>query len=253
LKKPVAKITLFILIAFIVVACNSTKRVPDDKSLLNKVQFSIDGTNSKDEALTDQLYQKPNSTFLGYRLRLALYNLAKQKSDSAYNAWIEKKPARKKSLIALLSEKQVDRLGESFVVSGFNNFLMRTGEPPVIYDSISTKKSLKRLKFYYYNRGYFDVKTSFETDSVKYKKLDLAYKINLGTAFVIDSLLTTIETLALDSLYQIRKSNAVILSGKQFATQDIEDEKKRITENFRNNGVYSFQPNYIYFNLDTKS
>jgi outer membrane protein assembly factor BamA len=251
LKKPVAKITLFILIAFITVACNSTKRVPEDKNLLNKVQFSIDGSNSKDEALTDQLYQKPNSTFLGYRLRLALYNLAKQKSDSAYNAWLEKKPARKKTLIALLSKKQVNRLGESFVVSGFNNFLMRTGEPPVIYDSVSTKKSLKRLKFYYYNRGYFDVKTSYETDSVKKQKLDLAYKINLGAAFIVDSLSASIETPALDSLFQIKQSNAIIVSGKQYATQDIEDEKKRITEHFRNNGVYSFQSNYIFFNLDT--
>ena len=52
-------------------------------------------------------------------------------------------------------------------------------------------------------------------------------------------------------MFQIRKSNAIIASGKQYATQDIEDEKKRITEHFRNNGVYSFQPNYIFFNLDT--
>jgi outer membrane protein assembly factor BamA len=233
------------------VACNSTKRVPEDKSLLNKVEFTVDGANSKDDELSNQLYQKPNSTFLGYRLRLALYNLAKQKSDSAYKAWVEKKPGRKKALIGLLSEKQVNRLGESFVVSGFNNFLMRTGEPPIIYDSISTKKSLKRLKSYYYNRGYFDVKTDFVTDSVKKQKVDLAYKINLGTAFIVDSLSATIETPALDSLYQIRKSNSLLSTGKQYATQDIEDEKKRITEYYRNNGVYSFQPNYIFFNLDT--
>lgn len=251
MKKRITKISLFILISFIIVACNSTKRIPNGKRLLTNVDISVDNSKNSDEDVYFQLYQKPNSKFLGYRLRLGLFNLAKPKSDSLYQNWLSKRPKTNRFLTQLLSKKQVDRLGESFLVSGVNNFLMNVGEPPVIYDSISTKKSLKRLQSYYYNKGYFNVKTITSTDTSKSKKIELHYKLQLGKPFIIDTLSTSISTNVLDSLYNSKKASSFIKTNQQYKTEDFDNERNRITNDFKNSGVYFFQPNYIVFNLDT--
>lgn len=253
MKKHVTKISLFILIGLIIVSCNVTKRVPDGKRLLMKNEISIDDKSTKDENVFYQLYQKPNSSLplIKYRLRLNLYNLAKKNADTSYAKWLKKNPKRHARLAKLLSEKQVQRLGKSFLVSGWSNFLMKTGEAPVIFDSLSTKKSLRRLEAYYYNKGYFDVKASYTKDTTAIKRIEVKYNVKLNTPYIVDSIKTKIATPALDSLYQIRKNNSVIKSGKQYDTENLNNERSRITSEFRNNGAYLFQQNYITYSLDT--
>jgi outer membrane protein assembly factor BamA len=251
LKKHFTKISLFILIGLIIIGCNTTKRVPDDKRLLIKNEISIDGKATKDEDIFSQLYQKPNSSILGYRLRLNLFNLAKKNADTSYIKWLNKKPNRHKNLAKLLSEKQVNRLGKSFIVSGWSNFLRKTGEAPVVFDSINTQKSLRRLESYFYNRGYLDVKATYTNDTLTTKKTTLKYNIILKQPYIIDSLFAVIETLALDSLYQKNKDNSFIKSKNQYTTEDFNNERNRITTQFRNNGAYLFQQNYITYSIDT--
>ena len=251
MKKRITKISLFILITIIIVACNTTKRVPDGRRLLTESDIIVDGKKNKDDDAINQLYQKPNTSILGYKLRLNLYNLAKPKADSSYHAYLDKNKKTHKTLTNLLSEKQVNRLGKSFIISGLSNFLMKTGEPPVIFDSISTKKSIKRLKYFYFNKGYFDVKLDYKIDTSAVKKLDLEYKIELGKPYILDSVSTEISTPALDSLYNLKKANSFIKTKQQYNTDNFNSERSRITTDFRNNGVYFFQPNYVTYNLDT--
>ena len=251
MNKVFTKIAVFILMSAIIVACNTTKRVPADKRLLTKNEITVDNKKTKDEDVFNQLYQKPNSSILGYRLRLNLYNLAKKNSDSSYAKWLENNPNTHKFLTKLLSEKQVNRLGKSFLVAGISNFLKKTGEPPVIFDTLSIKKSERRLKSFYYNKGYFNVKTKSSIDSSETKRAQVKYKIEKGTGFKLDSLSTNIETPALDSLYTISKNISFLKSGKQYDTEDFNSERERITTNFRNNGAFYFQQNYVTFDLDT--
>ncbi|GEC78942.1 BamA/TamA family outer membrane protein [Flavobacterium aquatile] len=214
-------------------------------------EIYVDDKKNKDDEVSSQLYQKPNSSILGYRLRLNLYNLAKQNTDSLYKDKFLKNPAKYNRKAKWLSKKQVNRLGQSFWNKGIHEFLKKTGESPVLLDTNSTKKSIKRLNSYYFNNGFFDVKTDFTTDTSKTKKVVLKYKINKGSGYKLDSLKTDIATLALDSLYKLRKDNSFIKSGNQYKTSDIDNERNRITTDFRNNGVYFFQQNYINFDLDT--
>lgn len=251
MKNHFTKIVVFILTGLIIVACDITKHIPKGKRLLVKTELKSGKKNITDEDVQYQLYQKPNTSILGYRLRLHLYNLARQKSDSVYHVWLDKNPQKHKTLTALLSEKQVNRLGKSFVISGLNEFLIKTGEKPVLLDSIKTKKSLGRLNSYYFNRGFFDVKSTYTTDTSKAKKVVLKYNIAFGTPFLIDSLKTNIKTPVLDSLYNLKKNNSLIKVKKQYLTDDFDNERSRITYDFRNSGAYFFQPNYILYDLDT--
>lgn len=251
MKKIYTKITAFIVIAILICACNAVKRVPEGKLLLTKNEITVNDKVIKDENVFNQLYQKPNSTLLGYRLRLNLYNLANLNPDSTYQAKFTNNPEKFKRKSKWLSEKQVNRLGKSFWYHGIHDFLRRTGEPPIIIDKERADKSILRLKYYYFNNGFFNVQAAYAIDTLKLKKAKIKYAITTGNAFFIDSLRATIATPVLDSLYQINKFNTFVKSGKQYKTEDFDNEKNRITTNFRNNGVYNFQPNYVTFDIDT--
>lgn len=251
MNKHLTKISLFIVMGTILTACNMTKRVPANKRLLLKNEIKVDDKQTNEDGVYNQLYQKPNSSILGYRLRLNLYNLAKKNPDSAYKAQFLKNPARYRRQVKILSKKGVNRLGHSFFYEGIHNFLKEVGEAPVLLDTNNTKKSLKRLRAYYFNRGYFDAKTSSTTDTSQVKKAIVNYRIDRGSGYVIDTVSTVILTPALDSLYNVRRAASFIKSGKQYATEDLDEERVRITKDFRNNGVFYFQQNYIEYNLDT--
>ncbi|RTY86366.1 translocation and assembly module lipoprotein TamL [Flavobacterium sp. RSP15] len=251
MKKISTKITAFIVIAILICACDAVKRVPDGKLLLTKNEIEANGKSIKEEAIFNQLYQKPNSTLLGYRLRLNLYNLANLNPDSTYQAKFANNPEKYKRQSKWLSEKQVNRLGKSFLYYGIHNFLKKTGEPPVIIDKERADKSVLRLKYYYFNNGYFNVNANYNIDTLSLKKAKIKYAITPGNAFFLDTLKTTILTPTLDSLYQTNKSNTFLKSGNQYKTEDFENEKNRITTHFRNNGAYYFQSNYVTFDIDT--
>jgi hypothetical protein len=252
LKKILTKISLFILIGIILSACDAEKRVPAEKRLLTKNEILVDSKKINDEIAFNQLYQKPNSTlFLGYKLRLHLYNLANLNPDSTYQAKFDNNPGKYERKSKWLSAKQVNRLGKSFWYHGIHDFLKRTGEPPVLMDSSKTTKSLLRLKYYYFNDGYFDVTTSATLDTVQPKRVAVKYLVNRKAAYLLDTIKTTIATPALDSLYDLKKETSTLKSGKQYKTIDFEEERNRVATQFRNNGAYYFQPTYVNFDIDT--
>ena len=251
MKKISTKIATFILIGVIISACDTVKRVPDGKQLLTKNEILANDKTVKNDDVINQLYQKPNSSILGYRLRLNLFNIAKPKPDSSYKAKFVNNPGKYEKQSKWLSAKQVDRLGQSFWYKGIHEFLKKTGEAPVIVDTIRTNKSISRLKYYYFNNGFFGVKANYKLDSISAKKAKIKYTITTGNPYFLDSLKTTIYTPALDSMFQATKANSLLKSGNQYKTEDFDNEKNRITTHFRNNGVYNFQPNYVTFDIDT--
>jgi hypothetical protein len=248
-KKNLAKIAVFILISVFFYACNSEKRVPARKQLLVKNQIFENDKLLRNQTIYDQLYQQPNSSILGYRLLLNIYSLANPNPDSTFNLKYLNNKKKYEREVKWLSEKQIQGLRKSFWYLGIHNFLKETGEAPVITDTLKAKKSLTRLKSYYFNDGYFDVDASYKLDSLAPKKARIKYYLTTGNPYFIDSLRTAILTPALDSIYKTAPS--LIVPGKQYKTENFESEKNRITTLFRNHGAYRFQANYINFDIDT--
>ena len=100
-----AKIGL-IFLGLLIFSCNTLKRVEENELLLTDYTIEANGQKVSDPAVNSFILQKPNSTVLGFPLRLHLYNLAKPNADSQYQDWLERKPKRKERLEALLSKKQ---------------------------------------------------------------------------------------------------------------------------------------------------
>lgn len=248
-KKNLAKIAVFILISVFFYACNSEKRVPARKQLLVKNEIFENDKLLKNQTIYDQLYQQPNSSILGYRLLLNIYSLANPNPDSTFNLKYLNNKKKYDREVKWLSAKQIEGLRKSFWYLGIHNFLKETGEAPVIADTLRSIKSLTRLKSYYFNNGYFDIKASYKMDSLAPKKAQMKYFLTTGNPYYIDSIKTKINTPALDSLYQRTKS--LLIVGNQYKTEDFENEKNHISTYFRNHGAFRFQSNYINFDIDT--
>ncbi|MGH2665773.1 BamA/TamA family outer membrane protein [Flavobacterium sp.] len=253
MNNSTAKISLFILIATLISACNVVKKVPDSKYLLTKNEIFINDKKNSQEDVLAQIIQQPNTSILGYKLRLNMYNLAKNNTDSIFRAKYTANPEKYKRKIKWLSKKQVDRLGKSFWYSGWHNFLRKTGEPPVIIDTSKTRRSIKRLKAFYFNQGYFDAKTTFDINYEENKRGNIIYKLTTGEPTFLDSISHEIETPALDSLYLRSRRRSIIKQGQQYKVENFDAERNRITTYFRNHGIYYFQQQSIYFDIDTTS
>jgi outer membrane protein assembly factor BamA len=254
LEKILSKIVLLFVTGSIIYSCSSVKKVPEGAQLLTKNTLLVNEKTIKDERIESLLSQKPNSKLplIGFPLRLSMYNMAKDKPDSLYYAWLERKPNRRKNLAKFLSNKQVDRLSESFIVSGFSNFLKRTGEAPVIIDEKRIQSSRNRLKAYYtFNLGYFDVEVNTKRDTVGKKKGSVTYEIITGTPSVYDTITNSIESSALEPLYEAIEPQSLIKKGNRFNAEELSKERERITNYFRENGVYYFQVNHIKYDIDT--
>ena len=251
LENNLSKLAFITVTTSFFLACSVTKRVPENQRLLTENEIYVNNKKETSETVHNQLYQKPNSNILGYNLRLHLFNLAKVNADSSYQAWLDKHPGNERFLTALLSAKQVDRLGTSFLVSGLSNTLKNLGETPVLYESERSNRSISRLKNYYFNQGYFNTKIALKVDSSQVKKISTTYDVLTGKPYFYDEITTEIQSIDLDTLYKKNTRPAIIKKGDQYNATKLDEERDRITTYFRNNGAYDFQKNYINFEIDT--
>lgn len=251
MRNNLPKITLLFVIGTIIYSCSLVKRVPEGKQLLAKNEIIVNEKQVKEERISNLVVQQPNSNIGGFPLRLHLYNLAKKNTDSSYQAWLDKKPNRRKNLKNFLSDKQVERLGHSFFVGGLSNFLKTTGEAPVIIESKKTEISKERLSGFYYNNGFLKNEVSVAIDSIGNKKSKITYRVKTGKPYFIDTISRAIETPALDSLYTLEENKSFVKKGTQYSYANFDAERKRITQQFRNSGVYHFQENHVKFEAIT--
>lgn len=245
LKNLTSKIALFFLFGILFYSCSEVRKLQKKQLLIHNNEIIVNDKSTNSEDLHNQLYQKPNSKLLGFKPRLQLYNLSKKNADSSYHAWLLKKPNRINRMTKLYSKKQVNRLGKSFLVSGYSDFLKEIGEAPSILDTSRVRKSEKRLYAYHFNRGFFDAKVSSKIDSLKNQKVKISYDIKTGKPYIIDSIFRNIESPVVDSIYVRISDKSLIRTGEAYNLENISNEKKRIATEFRNRGLYYFQENYI--------
>lgn len=251
LRNIFAKVLLLIVIGSFFIACNAIKRVPDGSFLLIENNIKVDNIPINNEEVNSIPLQQPNIKFLKTPFALYTYNLAKPNADSIFYKKFIEDTIKFKKLSNILSEKQVYQLGESFWYKGRHNFLKKIGEAPVIIDANRTKRSLQRLQQYYHNQGYFNNYGTFSIDSISIKKANVIYDLTLCPQYKIDSLNHEIQSVQLDSVYELIKSKSFIKSGDNYLAENFDKERTRLTNYFRNNGVYNFQKNYISFRIDT--
>lgn len=247
MKKLHLKILVSLLITSLFLGCEATKRVAQDEYLLTDNTVLVNDKKESSETINNLIVQNPNRKILGIPLRLHLYNLARNNKDSLFDVWLEKKPKRKERLTKKLSKKQVDKLKTSSI--GFNNWLKTTGEAPVILDDLKTEKTKKRLELYYKANGWFKNNVSYQLNKTDKKRASVTYNITTGKPKILDSIYSSISSPVIDSLYEIFKEKSLLIKGDQYRDANFINERDRLSNAFRNSGVYHFTQENISFDV----
>ncbi|MBP0905523.1 BamA/TamA family outer membrane protein [Mariniflexile gromovii] len=251
MKLQFPKITLLVLITTLLISCDAVKRVPENQHLLTKNTVLINGKKEQTELINNLLYQEPNIKIpvIGTPLRLHIYNLARNNRDSLFEAWLDKTPNRRERLTKRLSKKQLDKLKKSAV--GFNDWLRKTGEAPVIVNENKAKKSVDRLKAYHISNGWFDVEATYKINKKDNKRADVEYQVETDVPYVLDTISEKIKSPIVDSIYQRSKKHTLVKHNDQYRSSNFSQERDRIANVMRNSGVYHFNQDYITFEMDT--
>ncbi|MGB7394795.1 MAG: BamA/TamA family outer membrane protein, partial [Pricia sp.] len=107
-------------------------------------------------------------------------------------------------------------------------------------------------KAYYGSKGYFNNSTTYEIDTIaKKRRATVDYRIDLGEPFSIDSVSHDIASPAIDSIYALNTAASLVKAGDQFDLTQFSAERERLSNLFRNTGVYNFQESSISFDIAT--
>lgn len=250
--------TLFLIVSCLC-GCAGTRHLEDGEKLLYKQ--SIRGTDKADKgALYDQIVLEPNTRIpLIGALGANLYERGENAFDTAkvnrqkkafiakIDKKIEDKKARNKSSTGLESKKnrKVDRYNANL---RNGNFLMRTGTPLAVYDSLLIERSRKRILDYLKDDGFFSAEVSIGQTEHN-KKIDQTFIISEGEQRFIDSLNLRTGDSAITKLIGDNNRSSLLKIQENYNVGRLTAERSRINDLLRNNGYFEMNESYITFEV----
>jgi outer membrane protein assembly factor BamA len=216
-QKTLLRINILLLIG-ISWGCSSVKFVPEGQYLLQKNIIKHDAKGISNEQLESLVRPRENKTVFGFwRFHLGMYNVSGRDSSKGFNKWLK-----------------------------------RIGEAPVIYDEYQIDKSREQLRQYLQNRGYFD---AVVTDTVivdeKKRRVKVEYDITSGKRSYIHQLGYKIFDDSIRRLVYADTVNSLLRGQKPFDVDIFDKERERVTRLLNSHGYYNFSKNYIYFLADS--
>lgn len=220
-------IPLALLLAVLVIAtsCSNTRYLADDESLYigSKVQVldsAVAGTDKKtlEKQLEEAVRPKPNSSFLGIRFKLTLYNLAGvPKKEKGLRNWLRNK----------------------------------IGEPPVLGTDVSVDANNNVLENVLQNQGFLRAE-SVGIKETKNKKTKAIFEVTAGPRLKIKELLyEPSDTSVIAGHIRSTNEKSLVKAGDYYNLDAIKDERIRIDNVLKNIGYYYFSPDYILMDVDT--
>lgn len=214
------------LIAAIVFSCN-TRYLEEGQMLYTGAKIKIEGdTLSKSErselkdGLEPKLTPKPNSSFLGLRPRLWIYNITPAPKDSTKE-------------------------------SGLRYWLKnKVGEEPVLLEEVDREFNRDIIVNYSENKGYFNAKAKYDTVA-KNKKAKVIYTLKPAERYLISAVHFPEDSSAVNQEIQILKDKTFLKAGNPFDLDVIKAERERIDNGLKEKGFYYFHPDNIIVQADS--
>lgn len=212
-------ITALVLILF-ATACNNLKKLPAGEKLYTgatiKIEDTIKDVKKVKTEMKSLLRPKPNSKFLGMRIRLSLYNLGK--------------PPKKKGLNYLLRNKW--------------------GEAPVLLSKARPDYTARVLRNYMTNNGFFKAQVDYEVKEAE-KTASIDYIVRGGPRYTIDSINFPKDTTAIGRLIAASEKRTLFKKGNFFSLEIVKEERERIDLELKEKGYFYFNPDYLIVDVDS--
>lgn len=225
-------IAYFLPIAAFFSACSSTKSIPEGDQLFTGVEKIDYVTDNKDshfastkEEVDAALATAPNGAIFGSGIR----------SPFPIGLWVWNEFTGKDD--------------------GFSKWMLKSfGSNPVLMSWVNPALRAKVAKLVLQAHGYFRGNVSYEVLKQKNpKEAKIKYDVSPGHLFTIDSLRYDGFPADADSLLTSTATEAKIHDGDAFDVTSLDGERTRISNLFRSNGYFYYQPSYASYLADTVS
>lgn len=205
------------VIIFICTSCSTTKFVPDGKYLLTDVKIETDNKNVNTSQMEQYINQKATTKWFSlFAVPLGTYNLSGRDSTK----WI-------------------------------NRILKRLGEEPVLFDTLKAEMSRKNLGTVMQNMGYLHADVSLKTIAND-KKIKVIYTLHTGKPYFIGNIEYDIYDKNIAQILDMKnENNRGLKKGMIFSINNLENERKRITNILSDSGYYKFNKDYIIYEADS--
>lgn len=206
-------------------SCSNARYLTEKESLYlgSKVKITDTLASKSDRKnleteLAEAVRPKPNSSFLGIRLKLTLYNIA----------------------------------GEPKKEKGFRNWLRnKIGEPPVLGSDVNIEGNNKVLVNILQNYGFFRAESTGYKDT-KGKKTKAVFEVATGPrTFIRDVYYIKTDSSQIARDLVDNESKSPLKPGDPYSFQAIKDERTRLDNILKNKGYYYFSPEFILVDADT--
>jgi len=256
------KYLLYALVLLTLSGCLGTKHLKGDERMLLRQSVQAPKTVNS-EKLRELYVQRPNRRFLSvfpiHHLVLVYYwgerhynqekyIRKKERVEQKFDAKIAKARSQKKiNNYTFRKQKKTDRL-QSFIDDG--NQRMQWGEPIAVFDSAKVKLTEDRFREYLFAEGFLKNHVTSKVDTFA-KFTTVAYKVNPGRPYLIDSIAYDIGDTTITRLMRENIRGSIIKKGGRFRQDDLSAERDRIDALLKDNGYYDFSKQYIDYSVDT--
>ncbi len=126
-------------------------------------------------------------------------------------------------------------------------------EEPVLISDVRPQARTGMIEQLMANNGFLRAKASYELLPAKNpRKAKIAYRINTGRVFMLDSIELLPDTTHLNHLIDsIARKDTYLQRGSRYSTDSLSVVRNRLTNDLRNRGYYFFRPEYIEYLADT--
>jgi len=137
--------------------------------------------------------------------------------------------------------------------SVFAKWMTRTfGKQPVLMSWVNPELRSSIAQSVLRNHGYFNGHVGFQSITQKNpKEAKIRYTVTPGRLYTLDSIGYFGFPQPMDSLIRSSLDESPIHKGDPFVVSRLEAERQRVSQLFRNNGYYYYQPDYASYLADT--
>ena len=209
---------------YVLSSCSNTRYLQNGQKLYTGSKLEIEkspeitANETKDlkEQMEELLRPVPNSSFLGMRIKLYIYNKTKTDKTTGIKHWLNQK----------------------------------FGEPPVLVSDVNLAKNSEVLQGYLQNNSYFQAVVNGSLDTTA-KKGSALYNILAGPSYHIASVSFPKGKDSLRSTINKATRRSILRKGKKYNLDDIKNERVRIDNRLKNKGFYFFAPENLLVKVDS--
>lgn len=215
---------IFAATMLFLVGCSNTKFIPKGDYLYTGASVNIIAdslTKNKKSSLKNTfeeiLIPKPNTSILGLRPKLYVYNITSEpKKEKGLKYWLK----------------------------------YRVGEKPVYLSSVDIPFNLDLMKNTGENLGYFNISASYDTIS-RGRKVKIKYNVSPRAQYLIEKVAFPKDSTILANEINKIADKSVLKVHEPFNLANIKRERERIDSSLKEKGFYYFDPDNIIVQVDS--